>query len=114
MRPLTDQTDKPKSDISYSLRTPRQGCWRLRHELVLGGFCAKNPTIRLCLAAEKSMAMQAGYKPTSRRKGGSFWVHKMSRQELKHLRDSGYENSVAAVVTKLLLRDGKPSAIEAE
>ena len=35
------------------------------------------------------------------------------RQELKHLRDSGYENSVAAVVTKLLLRDGKPARIEA-
>ena len=36
-----------------------------------------------------------------------------TRQELKHLRDSRYENSMAAVVTKLLLREGKPARIEA-
>ncbi|MFN0156735.1 MAG: hypothetical protein ACKVRP_01530 [Bacteroidota bacterium] len=35
------------------------------------------------------------------------------RQELNKLRDSGYENSVAAVVTKLLLREAKSVRVKA-
>ena len=86
---------------------------RLEHQLVAGGFCAKNPTIRLCLAAGKvdgdASVLQAHFE----KKGWLLLGPEYIRQELNHLRDSGYENSVAAVVTKLLLRDGKPARIKA-
>ena len=86
---------------------------RLEHQLVSGGFCAKNPTIRLGLAAGKihgdESCLQAHFKKNSWLLLGPEYI----RQELKKLRDSGYENSVVAVVTKLLMRDKTSRLVEA-
>jgi hypothetical protein len=41
------------------------------------------------------------------RKGWQLWGPGVIRDELRVLRDTGYENSVAAVVAKVLLREPK-------
>lgn len=86
---------------------------RLEQQLVSGGFCAKKPTIRLCLAAGKIRGDESWLQAHFDKKGWLLLGPEYIRQELKKLRDSGYENSVAAVVTKLLLRDGKQVPIKA-
>lgn len=80
---------------------------RLEHQLVSGGFCAEGPTIRLCLAAGKIKGDESWLQAHFKEKGWLLFGPEYIRQELVKLRDSGYENSVAAVVTKLLLRKAK-------
>jgi len=84
---------------------------RLEQQLVSGGFCARNPTVRLCLAAGKIRGDETWLKGHFDSRGWLLFGPAYIRQELKKLRDSGYENSVAAVVTKILMRDGKPASV---
>lgn len=86
---------------------------RLEQQLVSGGFCAKNPTIRLCLAAGRIRGDESWLQTHFKKKGWLLLGPECIRQELKKLRDVGYENSVAAVVTKLIMREGKPVRNEA-
>jgi hypothetical protein len=85
---------------------------RLEKQLVAAGFCAEKPTMRLCLAAGKIRGGE------NEKAWLEHYFHKKKwillgpdeiQKSLKTLRDSGYENNVAAVVTKLILRDRKPS-----
>jgi Holliday junction resolvase len=85
---------------------------RLKNQLVSGGFCAADPTIRLCLAAGKIRGAENWLEVHFKKKGWLLFGPDYIRQELKKLRESGYENSVAAVVTKLLMRDGKSARIK--
>jgi hypothetical protein len=78
---------------------------RLEQQLVSGGFCAKNPTITLCLAAGKIRGNESVLKSHFEKKGWLLLGPSYIQQELTKLRDSGYENNVATVVTKLLLRN---------
>lgn len=86
---------------------------RLKQQLVSGGFCAVNPTIRLCLAAGKVRGDESWLQSHFEKKGWLLFGPEYIRGELRKLRDSGYENNVAAVVTKMLLRDGKAIRVAA-
>lgn len=86
---------------------------RLEQQLVSGGFCAKNPKIQLCLAAGKIRGDETWLQSHFEKKGWLLLGPKYIRTELEKLRDSGYENNVAAVVTKLLLRQAKSDRVEA-
>ena len=81
---------------------------RLERQLVSGGFCASKQKIRLCLAAGKVRKDEEWLKSLFEKKGWLFFGPEYIRTELRRLRDSGYENNVAAVVAKMLLREGKP------
>lgn len=80
---------------------------RLERQLVAAGFCAARPAVKLCLAAGKIRGDEAWLRTHFERKGWLLLGPEAIFRELQTLRDSGYENSVAAVVTKLLLRDGR-------
>lgn len=82
---------------------------RLEQQLVSNGFCADHPTIRLCLAAGKIRGDETWLQSHFEQKGWLLFGPKYIREELTKLRDSGYENSVAAVVTKMLMREGRPA-----
>lgn len=76
----------------------------LRRQYVAQGFCARRPTVRLGLAAGRVYGDEARLRMVFRRRGWRFWGPQDVKRELRALRDSQYENSVAAVVAKLLLR----------
>jgi len=83
---------------------------RLKRQLVDAGFCSKRPRITLCLAAGKIRGDTAEREWLQRyfdRKGWILIGPDEIRDSLKELRNSGYENNVAAVVAKLLLRERK-------
>lgn len=80
---------------------------RLREQLETQGFCAHGPSVQLCLAAGKIHGDEKWLASCFEKNGWMLWGPEFIRGELKALRDTGYENSVAAIVAKLLLRDGK-------
>lgn len=80
---------------------------RLIRQLVSQGFCPAKPRVTLCLAAGKIRGEESWLQTHFKRNGWTLLGPEVIRAELKKLRDIGYENSVAAVVAKLLLRDGK-------
>jgi hypothetical protein len=84
---------------------------RLKQQLVSGGFCAANPAIHLCLAAGKIRGDENWLQSHFEKKGWLLFGPEYIRAELRKLRDSGYENNVAAVVTKMLLREGKANRV---
>jgi len=80
---------------------------RLQQQLLSEGFCSANPKIQLCLAAGKIKGDEAFLRSCFDRNGWILIGPDYIRQQLKKLTDSGYENSVPAVVTKILLRPPK-------
>jgi hypothetical protein len=80
---------------------------RLVKQLVEAGFCPKNPTVKLCLAAGRIRGDEEALAELFQRRGWILMAPEFIKADLRKLRDSGYENSVAAVVAKLLLREGK-------
>jgi hypothetical protein len=78
---------------------------RLETQMVEAGFCPEHPKIQLCLAAGKIRGDQKWLESHFEKQGWRLLGPDYIRQELKKLRDVGYENSVAAIVSKLLLRD---------
>jgi len=80
---------------------------RLVKQLVKARSCAEKPTVRLCLAAGKIHGDEAWLRNHFEERGWLLMGPELIREELRALRDSGYENSVAAVVTKLLLREAR-------
>jgi hypothetical protein len=101
----------PKAASRYKLfsdaRLRRVVLRRLERQLLEAGFCRKNPTVKLCLAAGKIRGDGQWLHQHFERKGWVLWGPDFIRSELRALRDSGYEDSVAAVVAKILLREGK-------
>lgn len=77
---------------------------RLIAQLVGRGFCAPKPVVRLCLAAGKIYGDENNLIQHFKKNKWMLWTPSYLRDELAALRDSGYENSTAAVVVKLLLR----------
>jgi hypothetical protein len=73
----------------------------------MDGFCAENPTVQLCLAAGKIHGDEAWLRKHFKERGwvlmGPLWI----QEQLREFTDRGYENSVAAFVTKLLLREAR-------
>jgi len=112
---------KPGKEKRYKLfcdRTLRRVVLgRLQKQLVKAGFCARRPKIRLCLAAGKIRGDENWLRSHFEHNGWTLFGPQHIREELEKLCDAGYENSVAAIVTKILLRparqDGKKPTIEA-
>jgi hypothetical protein len=63
--------------------------------------------VKLCLAAGKIRGNETWLRAHFEEPGWILFGPEIIREELRTLRDARYENSVAAVVTKLLLRDGR-------
>jgi hypothetical protein len=80
---------------------------RLSAQLVQAGLSRPNPRMTLCLAAGKIKGDPEALRKHFDRKGWRLFDPAYLRGELHGLRDEGYENSVAAVVAKLLLREPK-------
>lgn len=80
---------------------------RLQKQFANAGFCGSRPTVVLGLAAGKVKGEEAWLERYFSKKSWRFWGPSQLRAELEALRDSGYENSVATVVAKLLLRKGR-------
>jgi len=66
---------------------------------------AKDPVVKLCLAAGKIQGDESWLRSHFERHGWILLGPEQIRPELLALQDAGYENSVAAVVAKLLLRE---------
>ncbi len=79
---------------------------RLEQQLVAAGFCGPKPAIKLCLAAGKIRGDAAWLKAHFETQGWLLIGPDEIRSELEALRETGYENSIASVVAKLLLRGG--------
>ena len=82
---------------------------RLKLQLVSSGFCASRPRLQLCLAAGKIRGDERLLRAQFVKSGWLLLGPEYIRTELRKLRDSGYENNVAAVVAKMLLRGGEPT-----
>jgi hypothetical protein len=78
---------------------------RLKRQLHSSGFCANNPSLVLCLAAGRIKGSESWLRQHFAANGWLLWGPSEIRDHLASLRDAGYENSVAAVVSKLLLRE---------
>jgi len=77
---------------------------RLVKQLIGSRFCAPNPKLSFGLAAGKIHGDEAWLREHFVKQNWELWTPTMIRTELAGLRDSKYENSVASVVAKLLLR----------
>lgn len=101
---------QPKEAKRYKLfneRVLRQTVLqRLVKQLVSSGACAPRPTVTLCLAAGNiaSEPDQADIKKLFDRNGWQLFDSSWLEERLRRISNSGYENEVATVVAKLLLR----------
>ena len=79
---------------------------RLKAQLVKAGSCRSRPKVRLCLAAGKiaSENDRTLLRKHFKTRGWLLWDDKVLREALERVATSGYDNQVAAVVAKLLLR----------
>jgi hypothetical protein len=77
---------------------------RLVKQLIQHGFCPATPRVSFGLAAGKIHGDEASLRGRFKERGWELWTPSFIRGELTALRDSKYENSVAAVVAKVLLR----------
>lgn len=82
---------------------------RLVRQLEKLGFCPPRPKVRLGLAAGKIHGDTRWLEAHFDRKGWILWGPTRIRAELEGLRDVGFEDSVAAIVAKLLLREQRSS-----
>ena len=80
---------------------------RLVKQLVQAGSCRRRPSIVLGLAAGKIKGDEAWLAGHFEKKKWQFFGPTTLHDELESLQNSQYENSVAAVVTKILLRRPK-------
>lgn len=80
---------------------------RLSKQLVKEGSCRPRPSVVLGLAAGKVKGDEAWLAQHFARKGWLFFGPTRLRDELETLQDLQYENDVATVVAKILLRKGK-------
>jgi len=80
---------------------------RLVLQLEASGFCASSPRVILCLAAGKVIRESDRNKIAEHfdRNGWVFWDDQWIRSRLKAVTKTSYEDSIAAMVSKLLLRE---------
>lgn len=77
---------------------------RLEKQLVAEGYCAPKPKVTLGLAAGKIHGNEKKLASYFKSRGWELWTPTFIKNEISTLRNSKYENNVAAVVAKLLLR----------
>jgi len=85
---------------------------RLRIQLFATGLCPSDARIVLGLAAGKIYGDEDWLRNHFESRGWRLWTPSFIREQLYGLRDSGYDNSVAAVVAKLLLREPQKNSRE--
>jgi hypothetical protein len=80
---------------------------RLLTQLVESGACPEESTVKLCLAAGKVASKIDREKLSEyfKAKGWGFYSDEWIKGELIKLANSGYENEVAIVTTKILERE---------
>lgn len=92
----------------------------LKAQLVQEGFCEPDVRVQLCLAAGKVQSGGGGELGLQQHFNERGWLllgPSELRAELKKFGKMGYENSVAAIVTKILLRGttaAPPPPLEAD
>lgn len=77
---------------------------RLESQMTARGFCQQNPTVTLCLAAGNIYNQREEIAALFEDNGWKLWDAEWLQEELAALSESGYEDSVEAIVTKILLR----------
>jgi len=82
---------------------------RLETQLVEQGFCPAGTKARLCLAAGNIYGDPAGLRAIFAARGWELFERSWLVAGLEALARESYENSVASVVAKLLLREVVPS-----
>lgn len=82
-------------------------CNRLSIQLVEAGFCPSPPKMTLCLAAGNIYQNASHLREHFEHNDWLLWDGDWVRQELAELSKSGYDNTAAAIVSKLLLRPQK-------
>lgn len=104
----SNQSAQSRYKLFFEGRLRRVVFGRLKKQMVSRGFCRTSPRVQLCLAAGKIRGDE-GFLRSHFEKNGWLLIGPDSiREELGKFIDSSYENSVAAIVTKLLLRRAKP------
>lgn len=84
---------------------------RLVHQLAEKGLILPEPRVQLCLAAGnvRNEADRGNLSSLFEERGWQLWDEYWLNAQLAALADSKYENEVAAVVAKLLLRPDAPT-----
>lgn len=77
---------------------------RLSMQLVESGFCPKPPEITLCLVAGNIYQDAKPIQEHFKKNGWELWDADWLRNELEILSKSGYDNTIVAIVSKLLRR----------
>jgi hypothetical protein len=77
---------------------------RLSIQLVESGFCPTSPEITLCLVAGNIFQDVKPLQDHFKKNGWELWDADWLRNELEILAKSGYDNTVVAIVSKLLDR----------
>ena len=77
---------------------------RLAIQFTERGFCRPDPTMTLCLVAGNIYNHREEIVALFERNDWQLWDAEWLRAELGVLAESGYDNSVEAIVSKLLLR----------
>ena len=79
---------------------------RLGMQLLKSGACTRMPKITLCLAVGKVKSFQdrENLKKLFRQKGWQLFDDEWVREKLASVADGSYEDSIASVVAKILLR----------
>ncbi|HEY6218588.1 MAG TPA: hypothetical protein VIV65_00940 [Gemmatimonadaceae bacterium] len=83
---------------------------RLAKQLVASGACRPRPSVILGLAAGKLKGDQSLLASHFRAKGWRFWGPRDLYEAVCSLKDARYENDVATVVAKILLRGSDGAA----
>ena len=78
---------------------------RLSIQLVESGFCPSLPEITLCLAAGNIYQDAKPIHDHFKKNGWELWDADWLRNELDILSKSGYDNTVVAIVSKLITRN---------
>ena len=80
---------------------------RLAIQLIEYGLCAEEPSIQLCLAAGKIASPEDRDRLQEHfsENGWKLFDDEWFREKLLEVSNSGYEDEVAAIVAKLLLRE---------
>lgn len=82
---------------------------KLERQLVSQGFCPEGTTATLCLAAGNIYGDPAPLRAIFAKNGWRLFQPSWVIDGLRKLADESYENSVASVVAKMLLRDASES-----
>ena len=103
---ITGSSDAKRYKLFHEKKLRETVLRRLVIQLEASGAITKKSKVTLCLAAAKirNQKDRDELRNFFSKKGWILWDDERIREAIKELADSGYEDDVAAVVAKLLLR----------